>query len=125
MNNFFSLSGKDARGPISCAIAPDEMLLAQDLIDELDLVDYMPFAFTLAKLSDGPAGLVKSFDLHGMDQVWLDYQPHSLAWPLFSYNLKQIVTECLTGREGLNWISAPIKSEFGDRFTTFQDSSTN
>ncbi len=43
------------------------------------------------------------------DAELLDYQPNTIAWPLMSEKLKNVISENLTGKEGLSWISAQIK----------------
>ena len=106
-NNFYFFSGKNA-SKVASAFAPEDTKLAYKLISELDNVNEMPFEFRLIKLTIGKNGLVRSTDLSSLKEIWLDYQPNSLAWALFSYKLKTIITNHLTGKEGVNWLTAKI-----------------
>ncbi len=108
MGNYFLLSYKDTFGPVASAFAPKNVKLAQDLIAELDGLNEVPFELNLIELSVGKDGLVESDDLTDVKDIWLDNQPNSLAWPLFSERLKDIINKSLTGLEGLDWLTAKI-----------------
>lgn len=43
-----------------------------------------------------------------MKEIWLDYQPNSLAWPMLSLKVKSLIEDNLTGREGITWIKAKV-----------------
>ena len=98
------------KSEITSAYAPEGTKLAHELISEIKDLDEMPFEFTLVKLSTGKEGIIESEDLSGLAQVWLDYQPNSLAWPLMSLKLKSVIEGNLTGKEGIEWISAKINA---------------
>lgn len=114
MVKYFLLSAKDSK-ELPSAFAPDGTKLAHELISELNDVDELPFEFDLIKLSVCKNSLLRSKDLSGLNEIWLDYQPNSLAWPLMSEKLKAIVLRNLTGNEGLNWIRAKINGNGNQR----------
>lgn len=95
---------------VASAFAPEDTKLAYELIEDLNDVNVLPFELRLFKLSDTKGGIAKSPDLKDLDEIWLDYQPNSLAWPLFSKRLKSTISKCLTGNEGIDWIEAKVNS---------------
>lgn len=127
MKEYFLLGCKESRRPIASAFAPRGTKLSQDLIPELEGMDTLPFELTLKKLSVEQTGLIESDDLADVKQVWTDYQPNSLAWPLFSKKLKSVIDANLSGYEGMEWISARVNGEgkemayFIPRFTNILD----
>lgn len=106
-NNFYFFSGKNTP-KVASAFAPENTKPMYELISELDNVKEMPFEFKLVKLTVGKNGLIKSNDLSDLKSIWLDYQPNNKVGPLFSYKLKTIITNHLTGKEGVNWLTAKI-----------------
>ena len=110
MSNYFLISGKNKQ-QVASAFAPKEVKLAQDLILDLEGTTKLPFELSLVKLSLGKNGLIESDDLAGLKEVWLDYQPNSLAWPLMSIKLKTTIEEQLTENEGVDWVTAIINGE--------------
>ena len=108
-NNYYFLTIKDFP-EVSSAFAPNKTKLAHELIQELESTDDLPFEFELVKLSVGQNGVIKSSDLSSLDNVWLDFQPNSLAWPLMSERFKNLISDNLTGNECINWITAKINS---------------
>lgn len=107
MSNYFLFSAKDAP-ELASAYAPEGTKLAQELISELDKANELSFELELIKLSISKGGLIKGNDLSSLKELWLDYQPNSLAWPMFSEKLKTTIAKNLTGKEGVNWITAKI-----------------
>lgn len=96
MNNYYLLSGKN-NPKVASAFAPEGTKLAHELITELDDANELPFKLNLVKLTVGKNGLIKSNDLSDLKEIWLDYQPNSLAWPLMSEKLKGVIENNLTG----------------------------
>lgn len=109
MNNYYLLSGKN-NPKVASAFAPEGTKLAHELITELDDANELPFKLNLVKLTVGKNGLIESNDLSDLKEIWLDYQPNSLAWPLISEKLKGVIENNLTGNEGIDWISAIVKA---------------
>lgn len=114
-SNYYSVNVKD-KAEIASAFAPEETKLAYELISDLEDLKELPFELSLVKLTTTNKGLVKSENLTNMEEIWLDYQPNSLAWPLFSEKVKLLVEENLTGQEGVNWIRAKINFKEESRY---------
>lgn len=108
MSNYYLLSGKN-NPKVASAFAPEGTKLAHELITELDNVKELPFELNLVKLTVGKNGLIESNDLSDLKEIWQDYQPNSLAWPLMSEKLKSVIEKSLTGNEGIDWISVIVK----------------
>ncbi len=68
----------------------------------------LPFDFTLKALIVERGGIRYSNDFSLVKKVWADYQPNSLAWPLFSEKLRSLVEENLTGKEAVKWIPCNV-----------------
>jgi hypothetical protein len=107
MNNYFLLSGKNT-SKLTSAFAPEGTKLAHELIQDLDGLGELPFQLELYMLSEGQTGLIKKKELNGLNEIWLDYQPNSLAWPLVSEKMKAIIINHLTGNETIEWITAKV-----------------
>jgi len=113
MDSYYLLSGKN-NPKVASAFAPEGTKLAHELIPELDIVDELPFELNLVKLTIGKNGLIESSDLSDLKEIWQDYQPNSLAWPMMSEKLKSVIEKNLTGNEGIDWISAIVRTS-GER----------
>jgi hypothetical protein len=109
-NNYYLLALKDYK-KVASASALGEPKLSFELIRELDGKNELPFEFKLVKLSVGKTGILKSDDLSDLENVWLDYQPNNLVWPLMSERFKNLICDNLTGEESINWIQARINGE--------------
>jgi len=109
-NNYYFLTIKNYK-EVASAFAPEKTKLSHELIPELDGKNELPFELNLVKLSVGENGLIKSDDLSDIENVWLDFQPNSLAWPLMSERFKNLICENLTGKESIDWIQAKINGE--------------
>jgi hypothetical protein len=107
MNNYYFFCWKNAT-QVASAFAPKGTRLAHELIADIEEIDELPFELELVKLTEKKTGLIKDNDLAGLDSIWLDYQPNSLAWPLMSDRLKLLVSDNLTGKEGIGWITAKV-----------------
>jgi len=108
-DKYYLISAK-YKSELASAYAPEGTKLAHELISDIN-GDEMPFEFTLVKVSSGKNGLIESTDLSGLNDVWLDYQPNSLAWPLMSSRLQSIINDSLTGYENIKWVKAKINSQ--------------
>jgi len=109
-NNYYFLTIKDYK-EVASAFAPDNTKLDHELIPELVGKNELPFEFRLVKLIVCNKGLIKSDKLSDLENIWLDFQPNSLAWPLISERFKNLICENLTGKECINWIQAKINGE--------------
>lgn len=115
MEKYFLLSWKNGKEPLASAYAPKGSKLAQDLISELNGINKLPFELSLVKLDVGINGLRESNDLSDLKEIWLDYQPNSLAWPLMSKELKSVIETNLTGIEQIDWIECKVKNGSEER----------
>ncbi len=112
---FFSpRHNKDA----TIAQAPEGTGLAFELIKELESSDEIPFEFDLVRLLETKKELIQISDLTGLQEIWLDFQPNSLAWPLMSSKLQSIIENNLTGKEAIEWLQATISGN-GEKRTYF------
>ncbi len=115
MEKYYSLNWKDGNSSCASAFAPKNVKLAHLLISDLDGIDKLPFELNLVKLSIGRNGLIESNDLTSLKEIWLDYQPNSLAFPLMSEKLKLLIDDNLTGKEHIDWIACKVKSKTEER----------
>jgi hypothetical protein len=115
MEKYFLLSWKNGKEPLASAFAPKGSKLAQDLISELNGINKLPFELSLVKLDVGKNALIESNDLSDLKEIWLDYQPNSLAWPLMSERLKSVIEANLTGNEQIDWIECKVKNGSEER----------
>jgi len=108
MESYYLMSARNSI-KVASAFAPKGTKLAHELINELDNVKEMPFELDLVKLTVDKEGLIESHNLSDLQEIWQDYLPNSLAWPLMSTSLKFIFEKNLTGNEGIDWISVIVK----------------
>jgi len=110
MEKYYLLSWKDGKEPLASAFAPKGIKADHELIKELNGRTSLPFELSLVKLDVGKNGLIESKDLTDMKDIWLDYQPNSLAWPLMSERLKSLIEANLKGNEQVDWITCKVKN---------------
>lgn len=115
MENYYFLSWKEEQKSSTSAFAPKGTKLAHDLISELRDVHKLPFELHLVKLDTDEKGLIISNDLSDVKEVWLDYQPNSLAWPIMSSKMKNLIESNLKGNENVDWIECTIKNKEEER----------
>jgi len=107
MSNYYLISSKKKQ-QVASAFAHENTKLDHELVKDLNRESKLPFELYLLKLSVGKNGLIESNDLTGLNEIWLDYLPNSLAWPFFSEKLKDVVDKSLTGKENIDWITAKV-----------------
>lgn len=107
MSNYYLLGSKE-KSEVASAFTAQNNLLDKELISQLEGKSQLPFCFELKKIRQGINGLVIDDDLSNLSEVWLDYQPNNLAWPLMSEALKSVIDKNLTGEEHVDWISCDI-----------------
>ncbi|SEA23131.1 hypothetical protein SAMN05192529_11130 [Arachidicoccus rhizosphaerae] len=108
MNNKFYLICIKDLPQVASAFAPESTKLAHDLIDDLEDLNELPFDLNLVKLFERNGELAKSDYLGDLQDIWLDYQPNSLAWPLFSERLKNIIEQIRNDQDEFDWILAKV-----------------
>ena len=114
MNNYYFFCWKSVT-QVASAFAPKGTKLAHELIEDIEGMNELPFELELVKLTETKTELIKDKDLNGLDSIWFDYQPNSLAWPLMSAKLKLIISDNLTGKEGISWITAKVNGNGENR----------
>jgi len=67
------------------------------------------FDLTIKEVIETKKGLIVNDSFDTSADIWLDYIPNSLAWPLMSEKLKNIIDNNITGEEGISWISANVE----------------
>ena len=107
MNNYFLLSGVDSKEG-SSALTPKGLASDRELINELEGKDQLPFSLTLVKTTVGKNGIIVDPDLTGLKLIWSDYLTNNQAWPLMSQKMKDLISDHLTGHEGIDWIKCNV-----------------
>jgi hypothetical protein len=110
MNTCFALTFKHTP-KLASAISLKEPKPEHELISALEGKSSMPFAFELRKITETKNGIVESADLTGLRETWLDLQPNSLAWPMMSARMRELIEGHLTGNEGVDWIKCKVHGE--------------
>jgi hypothetical protein len=111
MDNYYFMCWESSNPEGSIAYAPDDDKMCYELIPELDGKDVLPFSLNMKKAIESRKRLLVTDDLDGLKRVWMDYQPNSLAWPLMSSGMKEVVDNNLTGNEKVDWVSCQVKSK--------------
>ncbi len=68
----------------------------------------LPLDLEMKTMLETRNGLVVKPELDYVEGTVADYQPNSMAWPLMSEKMKDVITRNLTGEEGVSWVKAPI-----------------
>jgi hypothetical protein len=114
MSNYYFLSWKHSP-ELASAIYAIEDQVAYELIPELNGKNDLPFEFQLKRVKETKDGVITDENLSVLNEVWLDYQPNSLAWPLMSERLKSIIEVNLTGNEQIDWIECKVQNRSEER----------
>jgi len=99
-------TGYDNTTPV--AYAPEDVPLSHELTPKVTGLAELPFSLELESVSIGNKGLRRLGHLD-TNCLPVDYQPNSLAWPLMSKKMKEIIDNLLIRNEGLKWIKANVK----------------
>lgn len=116
-SNYYFLCNKEMP-QVASAFAPEGTKLSHELIADLEGLSELPFDLDLVRLTVGKKGIEKDFELEKLDTIWLDLQPNSLAWPIMSSKLKNLISSLVTGEEGINWLEAKVSGN-GERHTYY------
>lgn len=109
MKNYYCLRWNDG-SEVASAFYEDGSQLDHEMIPQLEGKNQMPLDFKLVRVKETRNGLIIDDNLTALKKVWLDYQPNSLAWPLMSEKLKNIIGANLTGNEQIDWITCNIRN---------------
>jgi len=105
---YYLLTWQSVIGASASSFAPEEVQSDQKLISSLTESESLPFDFTLVNLTPHRNGLEVTNELSGIPDIWPDYMPNNLAWPLVSPKMKKIIDGHLTHDEELYWLSANV-----------------
>ena len=106
--NYYFFSPKNRRS-VAVACAPENTPPAYQLVEGLLDVDALSFELTLKKLLFRSRGVVESDDLTGVQHVWCDFQPNSLAWPIMSPQLRDVIDQNVTEEDAIDWVKVLIR----------------
>jgi hypothetical protein len=95
---------------LTSAIYAIENQVAHELIPTLNGTNHLPHEFQLMRVKETNDGIITDGDLNSLNEIWLDYQPNSLAWPLMSERLKLVIDANLIGNEQIDWIECKVKN---------------
>lgn len=109
MSNYYLLSWKHTP-ELASAIYAIENQVAYELIPQLNGKNDLPSEFQLKRVKETKDGIITDENLSALNEVWLDYQPNSLAWPLMSERFKLVIEANLTGSEQIDWIESKVKN---------------
>ena len=107
INKFYRVCFKNPKTAASAFPEGRENALLE-IDDEVHDLTELPFRLILKSVTSTKNGLKVSEDLSNIEDIWTDYQSNCLAWPLMSEKLKTIVSNHLTGDEGITWIKAKV-----------------
>lgn len=109
MKNYYCLRWNDGT-EVASAFYEDGSQLDHEMIPQLEGKNQMPLDFKLARVKETRNGLIIDDNLTALKEIWLDYQPNSLAWPIMSEKLKNIIGTSLTGNEQIDWITCNLRN---------------
>jgi len=113
---------------VAVACAPEDTPVSYLLVSQLTGLSSLPFELVLKDVLFEKNGSRQSSELGKLKYLWYDYQPNSLAWPIFSERLKNVIDSQTTGEKLFDWLIITIRqnSEISRpyyllRFTKQQD----
>lgn len=96
---------EDKKTGVACA--PRDMGMAKEIATKIK-DNVLPFDLEMKTVLETRKGIVVKPELDYGEGTVVDYQPNSMAWPLMSEKMKDIIERNLTGEEGVSWVKAPI-----------------
>lgn len=108
-SEFFFLSWKE-RKDVGVAFAPEEAPLRHELVPLLEGKDELPFMLQIKSVHERDEGINMQESPSLFTNITVDFQPNSLALPMMSEGMKNVIGELLTGQEGISWVKAKIKA---------------
>lgn len=105
---YYSMSWHKGGNSTPSAFYNEQGILSFELIPQLEIKNSFPKEFTLKKVTETSKGIDVSEDLNGEEEIWLDYLPNNLAFPLISERLKEIIADEISEKESINWIEAIV-----------------
>lgn len=95
---------------IASACYEGENQFDYELISRLEGKNEMLLDFNLRRIKEGKDGLTIDDNTVIVKDVWLDYQPNSLVWPIMSEKFKSIIEASLKGNEQIDWITCNLRN---------------
>lgn len=94
---------------VAVACAPEDTPASYELISKLERLTALPFDLVLKDILFEKKGPRQSSELGKLKHLWYDYQPNSLAWPIFSERLKNVIDSQTIGEKPFDWLTVTIK----------------
>jgi len=123
----FFLSPLDSKN-VAVACAPEGTPASYMLVPQLTGLSSLPFELALKDVLFEKNGSRQSSELGKLKHLWYDYQPNSLAWPIFSERFKNIIDSQTAGEKPFDWLTVTIRQNskasrqyYVLRFTKQQD----
>lgn len=88
------------------AYAPEGTPVSHNLIEMMENREDVPFSLELRDVF-----IASKLIVGEVCDVFYDYQPNSLAWPIMSERMKSIIASHLTGYEYIEWKSVIINGK--------------
>ena len=104
MNYYWISINKDKVSTV--AYAPEGTPVPHNLIDVMENREDVPFPLVLREVF-----IASKLIVGEVSDVFYDYQPNSLAWPIMSERMKSIIASHLTGSEYIEWKSIIINGK--------------
>jgi hypothetical protein len=104
----FFLSPLNSKG-VAVACAPDGTPASSKLLEQLNGLTTLPFDLILQDVLFEKNGSRESSESGKLKHLYLDYQPNSLAWPIFSERLKNLLDSQTIGAKPFDWLNVTIK----------------
>ncbi len=105
---YYSLNWKNDNKETSSAYYEDEGILNFELIPQLEGKNVFPKQFYLKKVSETSKGIEVSDHLDSLEEIWPDYLPNDLAWPLMSKKMMVTINKELSELESVDWVEAIV-----------------
>ncbi|WP_299550655.1 DUF1629 domain-containing protein [Seonamhaeicola sp.] len=108
VEKYYSINWHNRGNSTPSAFYGEQGILGFELIPVLELKNSFPEDFTLKKITETSKGIDVSEDFNGESEIWLDYLPNDLAFPLMSKRMKKIINDKISEREAIKWIEAKV-----------------
>lgn len=113
---------------VAVACAPEGTPASYMLVPQLTELSSLPSELVLKDVLFENNGSRQSSELGKLKHLWYDYQPNSLAWPIFSERFKNLINSQTTGEKPFDWLTVTIRQNskvsrqyYLLRFTKHQD----
>jgi hypothetical protein len=94
---------------VAVACAPEDTPASYMLAPQLSGLSSLPFELVLKDVLFEKNGSRQSSELGKLKHLWYDYQPNSLAWPIFSERFKNVIDSQTPGEKPFDWLTVTIR----------------